>query len=466
MKTIFRICAIFTAIFAQNFDFRPGESQLFTFEGTIGTVFASDPNVLDYKIINANTLAIYAKANGYAEIKVLSGRGGVLLLDARGMVDDSAANFAKIVRIIEEQNPGSSVKIEMLSPNSPLFAGQKGYMISGTVPSEEARDRAYKTAAAALGLSTQKGDVPKKGDTPKTSGQGVDTTGNSSTSGEKLDFIAKVQSDALVDALKVQAQNQVNVKLFIADVERTIIKKLGIEFNNGVFNLPIQIGKVGGNASQPIIISALIEAVNDDRFAKILATPNISVLSGQSASFQVLSQFTPITNNVQPNGNIISSLSSAVDYGVSLTVQPRVFSKNKIVLNISQEVSNIQSLVNTNGASGANLKKRRTSNVIELKDGDSFILGGLIDERDVTESRGIPFLSDIPYLGRVFTRNSTTRHQSELIIVATVSLTKPISPPDPKTAEPSVFVKNLIDFALTKNDPYVRALLQNAGFAR
>lgn len=408
---------------AQKLSLKLGESRIFQINNPVKTVFASNPKVIDYKLIGTSTLAIYAKANGYGEIKVLGGSNGRnILLNIEAVVDGQQDDLDRIAKIIEEQNPGSSIRISALSPNNESFTGQRGYMISGSVPSEEARSRAYATAAAALGLSSRKDNVRKR-DAVVTSTQGVQLQSAGGGS-ENLDFLEKVSVEGLIDSLKVLSKNQVHVRLIIADVEKSLIDKLGLDLNGGILSIPLLTqGKLSaGN----INLRSIVEAINDDRVAKILATPNISVLSGQSASFQVISQFTPISTTVAQNGTPISSPQTPIDFGVSLTVQPRIFSEDKIVLNISQEVSNIQSVVNINNATSANLKKRRSSNVVELSDGDSFVLGGLIDEKEILEEHGLPLLGSIPYLGNLFKKTTKTTAKTELIAVVTVSLTKPL----------------------------------------
>lgn len=429
----FVLFLLFSLLNAEVLEMRPGESQIFKTKKPIATVFASDPKVFDYKIINSRTIAVYSLANGYGEVIAFgeNKEGNETLLKIQANIDSDNANLMRIAKLIESQNPNSSITLKKLTvANNNQTDSKKGYIISGSVPDEESKDKAYLTAATALGL-TLKRDGVRKQSAVVTSQQGV-SLGNSALSGgnENLEFLEKHSVDGLVNNLIITSPRQVNVKLIIADVEKGIVEKLGINYNNGgIFKIPLL--NPGSNFIQSIQsginIEAIVEAIKDDSIAKILATPNISVLSGESASVQVTSQYTPISTTISNNGNAVSSPQTPVDYGVSLTVQPKVFSKNKIILNISQEVSNIQSIIERSGASAANLKKRRTQSVIELADGDSFILGGLVDERDIEQVKSVPFLGDIPLLGLLFRHTTFTRSKTELLVIATINITEPNS---------------------------------------
>lgn len=408
---------------ASQLNLKPGQSKIFHTQKEITTAFASDPKIFDYKIINPTTIAVYSKADGYGEITLFSNSETIMQISAK--VDEQSADLGKIAKIIEEQNAGAKVKIEKLSA---LSNTQKGYIISGTVPNEEIREKAYITAATALGLNLKRENIKKHMaiDSSKT---GVEAQSKLSSESENLPFLTRVNADGLVDAMKVAAPKLVNVKLVVADVEKGFASKLGIDYNNGgIFRIPLLTTNpfnthIADNMKL-LDITSIVTAIKNDSIAKVLATPNLSVLSGESASFQVTSQFTPFSASVDRSGNAVYSSTSPIDYGVTLAIQPRVYSKDKITLNISQEVSNIMNIVEQNGASAANLKKRRTQSVIELADGDSFILSGLVDERDREEVQSVPVLGDIPLLGAAFRKSAITRSKTELIVIATVTLQK------------------------------------------
>lgn len=399
----------------------PAQSKIIVLQNHINTAFTSDSKICDYKIINENQLVVYAKDSGYCEIKIFGNEPNKLIAALYITVDRFADKLNKIAKDIEKVNPGSKIMLRKLNPS--LDAKNKlksSFMISGTVPNEQARDNAYNHAALALGL-VSKIDKKKRTKTPGTSSNGhsIKEEGD-----EYLMFLEKIRTDRLIDNLQITLANQVNVKLVVADVEKSIVDKLGFDYNQGVFKLDLLQNQHLGLKS--FGLSSILEAIADEKVAKILAKPNLSVLSGESASFQVVSQYTPISTTLNNSGYAVSSVGSPVDYGISLSIQPKIFSKDRIVLHISQEVSNIQSVVSANGASSANLKKRRTSSVVELADGQSFILAGLVDEADTQLDNGISGLKKVPVLGGLFKKVNNERKKSELIILVTVNLANPL----------------------------------------
>lgn len=423
LVAIFALCT--GALFALKVNMKVGESRFYELPQNITTVFTSSSKALDYAIVANNKVMIYAKDTGYGEVKIFGARN-VVLRSLEVTIDSQRADIKDLERLIESKIPSSKITLEKLS-----LPGKEGYVISGEVPDEGSRDLAYNMAV--IGLGIQKRVEPVRRQTSDTtSTQGASAGGGGGASGGaggviNLDFLARLKADDLVDNLKIPPSRQVNIRVIVADVEKIMADKLGLNLNGGQLSLNLLgQGSVATQGLSAIGFQAVIEALKDDQIARILAKPNLSVISGESASFQVTSQFTPITNTVTVTGQPVASPGTPVDFGVSLSIQPKVYSKDRIMLSISQEVSNIQSLVNVNGASAANIKKRKAQSVIELHDGASFVLGGLLDERDVENVKSTPFLGDIPVLGGLFRSTTLTRSKNELIIIVTVSLVKPI----------------------------------------
>lgn len=415
----------------------PGQSEVFDTLANIQTVFVSNPKVLDYKIVNGSTIAIYAVSDGYSEIRAFGNDDGIntTLLSVKAYVDGDLLNLQKIAKSINQQNPGADIKIEKLGVETlKPRTSQRGFVISGSVPSDEIRERVYLMTAAALGLNVRRDNVRRQVVANTSSKAGADLSQTSNKSNDPLQFLERIRVEGLIDAMVVDAIRQVNVKLVVADVEKSLADRLGLDFNNGnIIQFPLAFAKTNGVPSSFGIwkdkfsfnLQATLEAIKEDNVANIIATPNISVLSGESASFQVTSQFTPIVTLATESGTQTST-GTPVDYGISMVVQPRVYSKDRIVLNISQEVSNIKDIVKVDSATAPNLKKRRTESVIELADGDSFIIGGLIDEKSVDRVVSVPFFGDIPLIGSIFRKVQKTKEKTELIVIATVTLTEPV----------------------------------------
>ena len=191
----------------------------------------------------------------------------------------------------------------------------------------------------------------------------------------------------------------------------------------------INIGEqVGGNVSTGYFLNQLTSFTSSDIYAEIqangsntdsqiLAQPNLTVLSGETASFLLGGEYPYV---VQSNEDASVEFK---EWGISLKLAARVLSDDQIRLNVAPKVSYIQKDVF--GSDYPTLEERSVQTTIELGDGQSFVLAGLIKEQDKESISQIPYLGDIPILGAIFRSSNTDREQTELVIVATVNLVQP-----------------------------------------
>lgn len=424
IKLLFLLfCAI--SLHAQELLLKMGESRVFSTSENITTVFTSDPKVLDYNIIDTNKVIIFAVKDGYASISAFGGDNSKVLLNVNVTIDPLAGELDKIAKMIESKNPGTTLKIDRLAE-----PGKRGYVLTGEVPDEGTRDHVYNMAAVALGLSIQKEGGNFQG-TQGANAEGGEGAQDVSSSQNKVEFLEKVKTDNLIDKLTLPPFNQVKVKLIIADVDKELIEQLGIDFNKGVYTFPnLNSGMNFGSYFNGVSIIPVIKALKNDKAAKIIAQPNLSVMSGEEATFEIQNEYT--TFQEAPNNSGLIGGSPAIVRGptirpgLTLKIAPKISNKNKIKLKISQNMSNIYRYDEKGQTTIADLRKRSTENVIELADGDSFILAGLIDEKEIETVTSVPFLGDIPFIGGLFRSTNITRSKSELVIMATVELVQPI----------------------------------------
>jgi pilus assembly protein CpaC len=171
------------------------------------------------------------------------------------------------------------------------------------------------------------------------------------------------------------------------------------------------------------IFSALDLAQNDGRVT-ILAEPSLTALSGETASFLAGGEF-PIPAAAGLNGTAIEFK----EYGVSLAFTPVVLEGGRISMRVRPEVSELSSegSIRLNGFSIPSLTTRRTETTVELGSGQSFVIGGLLRNSGNNSVEKAPFLGDIPILGALFRSQSFRRNETELVIVVTPYLVKPVS---------------------------------------
>jgi pilus assembly protein CpaC len=169
--------------------------------------------------------------------------------------------------------------------------------------------------------------------------------------------------------------------------------------------------------------TGFVDALQEDGLIKVLAEPTLITLSGQSANFLAGGEFpVPVPQGLG---------TAAIEYkpfGVGLVFTPTVLSENKISIQVSPEVSEIDftTAIQLGGFVIPGIRTRRASTTIELGDGQSFAIAGLLRESVRTINSKFPLLGSIPILGALFQSKSFQKEESELIIIVTPHLVKPL----------------------------------------
>jgi pilus assembly protein CpaC len=253
--------------------------------------------------------------------------------------------------------------------------------------------------------------------------------------------------------IQVGGVHQVMLEVRVAEMSKSLTKRLGINlaYTRGS---DFAVSRLGGlsqvvKATDAVLgsngvgfayspaVSALfrfgvgsatwtgfLDALREDGLVKILAEPTLITLSGQTANFLAGGEFpVPVPQGL---GTV------AVEYkpfGVGLVFTPTVLSKNKINLQVSPEVSELDftNALVLQGYTIPGIRTRRTSTTIELGDGQSFAIAGLLRESVRTISSKYPLLGDIPILGALFQSKEFQKEESELIIIVTPHLVKPMN---------------------------------------
>ena len=244
-------------------------------------------------------------------------------------------------------------------------------------------------------------------------------------------------AEKVVNSIAVRGRDQVMLKVTVAEVARNIIKQLGIDlsgtlnygtavvnFNNS--NPFTALGRplVAGNAVTAAFgssVSATLRAMAKAGVVRTLAEPNLTALSGQEAKFLAGGEY-PIP--------VSSKDGISVEYkpfGVELNFTPTVVDGDLINLQINAAVSSIDTTtsVTQSGFSVNAFKRRETSTTVEMRDGESFAIAGLLQD-DFRDLNGqVPWLGDIPIIGALFRSAEYQRAQSELVIIVTPHLVTP-----------------------------------------
>jgi pilus assembly protein CpaC len=257
----------------------------------------------------------------------------------------------------------------------------------------------------------------------------------------------------VLNLVQVGGVHQVMLEVRVAEMNRALTRRLGINMNavngqndfgvtklNNLTNIvppnqaTLLAGPLGYALGQTVnslfrfqtgslTWTGFIDALKQDDLVKVLAEPTLVALSGQEASFLAGGEFpVPVP---QAFGVVTIQWKK---FGVSLNFQPTVLGPNRISMTVSPEVSELDfaSGVNIQSFQIPALTTRRASTVIELADGQSFAIAGLLKDNVREIINRFPVLGDIPVLGALFRSSSFQKNETELIIIATPHLVKPI----------------------------------------
>jgi len=174
-------------------------------------------------------------------------------------------------------------------------------------------------------------------------------------------------------------------------------------------------------------VSGLLRALNSVGAVRSLAEPNLIAMNGQQASFLAGGEF-PVPM-VQSSGDKIAIAVVWKEYGVRLNFKPTIIDEDHIRLELEPEVSTIDFAngVKLDGFLIPALKTRRAKTGVELRDGQSFALAGLLDNNEMQTFSKVPGLGDIPILGHLFRSKSFTKQETELMFIVTAHMVKPLN---------------------------------------
>ncbi|SCB80895.1 type II and III secretion system protein family protein [Gilliamella intestini] len=394
-------------VFANIHNLQIGQSKTIVLPENVGTVFISQDSVANYEVVDGKSLIIYGRSNGRTSLLVYDDANNIIINDTIN-VDPL---LSQITHRIAQNFPNSSVTIDRYDNGG--ANGKFVYVLNGTTPDTTTKSKIITLVGTLVGQNAER-------IRSKASGEFGDID---------LTFQDYYVYNNIIDNIRVIEEYQVNVKLTFVEVSKTFTDSLGIEWqsltlesmakgqdfkpnNIGEFTL---LGLKKGFDIHNIV--TMIRAIKNDRLAKILAQPNLSVLSGESASFLVGGEIPIISTGKDGDSNVTYK-----EYGIKLNISTKVNNDKRIRLFINNEVSSVVGSYAFNNYNIPTLQTRKTSSTIDLSDGDSFVIAGLISEQDTETLSRIPFVSDIPILGALARSAGNGREKTEMVVFATVNL--------------------------------------------
>ena len=280
------------------------------------------------------------------------------------------------------------------------------------------------------------------------------TASNANSLSRALSIAEAYAPKKVVNAMQIGGVRQVMLEVRVAEMNRELIKRLGINFNvigSNEFGVSLLGGLTtltgftnpgvgGGGATVTSAVSqaiqgvfgfdtgslswtGFIDALKEENLLKVLAKPTLVALNGQEAAFLAGGEF-PIPVP-QTFGLVTIQFKK---FGVGLVFTPYIMDSKHISLNVAPEVSELDftNALRTQGFTIPAITTRRATTTIELADGQSFAIGGLMRDNVRESVKKVPFLGEIPILGALFRSSSFQKNESELLIIVTPHLVKPL----------------------------------------
>jgi pilus assembly protein CpaC len=261
--------------------------------------------------------------------------------------------------------------------------------------------------------------------------------------------------DKVVNSIAVRGRDQVMLKVTVAEVQRSIIKQLGIDLS-GQFNYGTAVVKfnnanpftatgqplVSGNAISTSFgatpsINATLRAMESAGVTRTLAEPNLTAISGESATFISGGEF-PISTGVTCQTTAAGSVGQCAPsiafkkFGISLNFTPVVLTEGRISLRVMTEVSEVSNdnSINVTGVQVPSIKTRRAETTLEIPSGGSMAMAGLIQDQTKQAINGLPGLSQLPVLGSLFRSRDFQDNKTELMVIVTPYVVRAVAQKD------------------------------------
>ena len=385
---------------SETLNLSQGTGTLVRLSAPMTDVFVANDRIADVQVRSSTQLYVFGKSSGETTIYATTA-GGRVAYAANVRVGSNTGSLDEMMRLAM---PDAAIQV---TPMNNLV------LITGTVGSPGDVEEAQRLVQAYVGTGTQ-----------------------------------------VVSRLRSATPLQVNLRVKIAEVNRSLLKEVGVNLlgigNNfsvaqgqGIFVPPAgEVPEPGKDATGQILRSIVgttigikksllgldlisrLQLAEADGLVTTLAEPNLTALSGETASFLAGGEFpVPISQSL---GSVTIEYKQ---YGVGLAFTPFVLADGRISMRVRPEVSELsaEGSIRLNGFNVPALTTRRAETTVELGSGQSFMIAGLLKNTNTNNIDKAPFLGDIPILGALFRSTSFRRSETELVIIVTPYLVRPVS---------------------------------------
>ena len=368
------------------------QGQLVRIDKPVESVFVANSEIADVAVKSPQLIYVFAKHPGTTTLYAVGANDEILA----SITLNVTHNLSRLDQAISELMPGRNITATSIDG---------GIVLTGAVLTAVEAEDARRLAARFLGAQEE-----------------------------------------VINRLQITAPNQVNLRLRFAEVNKSVMRDLGINWDVAIkqggfaFGMltafPVGltstlIGSTGASttptvSSGPLDLTATMDLLAEEGLVSVLAEPYLTAVSGETANFLAGGEF-PIPVS-QDNNTITIQFKQ---FGVSLGFVPTVLSGNRISLRVSPEVSTLDraNSVTTNAFVIPALTVRRATTTVELASGQTFAIAGLVQSTNSVTADEVPGLGDIPILGELFKSDKFRHNETELVILATPYVVQPISNP-------------------------------------
>jgi pilus assembly protein CpaC len=393
-------------------------------------ILVANPSVADAVTRTARRIYLFGKAVGETNIFVF-GPNGEQIVSMDLVVERDVAGLEDHLRRFI---PNSEIKVELVNDN---------VVLTGTVETPLDASRAAQLAQ----IFVSGGEA--------TTGQYSQTAaGGAAAGGVDIDNPdSQRRVSQIVNLIQIIGEDQVTLKVTVAEVSRNVMKQLGVNlmgsasadgivsslFSGATYGL----GKPLGNSGLTLdtsSVDAVFNAMEQSGVMKTLAEPTLTAVSGEKATFRVGGEFNLVTGRTSAvsddnqDGQVTYDIQK-IEYGIGLEFLPVVLSPGRISLKVRTSVSEpttegsvpLEGNLGMPGTNFLSIRKRLADTTVELPSGGSMMIAGLVRD-DVRQAvNGLPGLSKLPVLGALFRSRDFVRNETELVIIITPYLSKPVA---------------------------------------
>ena len=396
-----------TNVAARSISLGVGRSVILDLPSDAAEIFVGDPKVVNAVVRSTRKLYVIAATFGQTSIYALDAQGERISEYQISVERD----LSQLQDALRTTLPKSNISVKT-SQNSASggAGGQATVILGGTADSAAEAQTAYDIASAF---------VPPEG-------------------------------GKIVNTITLRGRDQVMLKVTIAEVQRTVVKQLGVKdmiargswgsssTNNGFSVNPtaltsggLQLGNPAALAASSTIhgLTAQIQAFERNGVAKILAEPTVTAASGEAAKFTVGGEV-PVPQSESCNGTVGTVGVSFKPYGVGLNFTPVVLGEGRILLHVATEVTEIDpsTTVKFTNVAVPGFRTRKNETSVEIPSGGSMVTAGLIQSVSKQAIEGLPGLMNLPILGALFRSRDYQRQETELMIVVTPYIARSVNP--------------------------------------